>query len=331
MRHQTECAIWGTQANMEHLQKSRNLLYDSSRAGGKYIVSSKVEHCLQEINDKSRACLTDWLINQRSIGEEYPEITLEQLEHAKNAKSTSIIDRANRLLVYLAEQLKRHDNFIAWPVWQDEEINRMLANCSSDLTSIENGRQELFSFFKFLYDRNWIDEWHKNFNFEFKITVDGYIHLETLRAKQTESRQAFVAMWFDPTLVEAWEMGFEPAITVSGYEAMRIDRKEHNNRIDDEIIAQIRRSRFLVADFSQGKDGARGGVYYEAGFAHGLNIPVIFTCREEDLPNVHFDTRQFNHIVWQTPNDLKYNLVNRIAATIGDGPLKNQTVLSAVA
>jgi hypothetical protein len=35
-----------------------------------------------------------------------------------------------------------------------------------------------------------------------------------------------------------------PAIRDSGYEPMRIDRKEHINKIDDEIIAEIRRSCF---------------------------------------------------------------------------------------
>ena len=49
-------------------------------------------------------------------------------------------------------------------------------------------------------------------------------------------------------------------LTVSGY-----------NKIDDEIVAEIRRSKFIIADFSHGSDGARGGVYFEAGFAHGLS------------------------------------------------------------
>jgi hypothetical protein len=87
----------------------------------------------------------------------------------------------------------------------------------------------------------------------------------------------------------------------------------------DEIIAEIRRSRFLVADFTQGKDGARGGVYYEAGFAHGMNIPVIFTAKKGEA-KPHFDTRQFNHIFWETPKELCERLANRISATIGDGP-----------
>lgn len=37
---------------------------------------------------------------------------------------------------------------------------------------------------------------------------------------------------------------------------------------------------------------------------------------------VHFDTQQFNHITWSTPEDLKDALQKRIGAVIGDGPLK---------
>lgn len=47
---------------------------------------------------------------------------------------------------------------------------------------------------------------------------------------------------------------------------MMIGSKEHSNKIDDEIIGEIRRSAFIVADFT----GHRGGVYFEAGFAMGL-------------------------------------------------------------
>ena len=35
-------------------------------------------------------------------------------------------------------------------------------------------------------------------------------------------------------------------------------------------------------------------VYYEAGFAQGLNIEVIFTCRKDILEHMDFDTRQYN-------------------------------------
>ncbi len=118
----------------------------------------------------------------------------------------------------------------------------------------------------------------------------------------------------------AFKAGIEPAITEAGYKPLRIDQKEHVNKIVDEIIAEIRRSRFLVADFTHGDDGARGGVYYEAGFAHGLDLPVIFTCIEDAVETLHFDTAHYNHIVWTTPEELGEKLKKRILAVIGEGP-----------
>ena len=156
------------------------------------------------------------------------------------------------------------------------------------------------------------------------VDVPGYQRREKIDQVGAESTQAFVAMWFHPSTLEAYEKGIEPAILDAGYKPLRIDRKDHNNRIDDEIIAEIRRSRFVVADFTQDGDRARGGVYYEAGFAHGLALPVIFTCRQDviDKGLIHLDTRQYNHIAWTTPEELRKQLVDRIAATIGDGPQK---------
>ncbi len=151
-----------------------------------------------------------------------------------------------------------------------------------------------------------------------RITPEGWQKIEELQQVNIESKQAFVAMWFDEQMSEAWEIGIKPAIEdeeVGDFRALRIDLQEHNRKICDEIIAQIRRSRFLVADFT----GNRGGVYYEAGFAEGLGIPVIRTVRKGSLKDVHFDTRQYNHIVYESPEELRMKLKNRIMATIPVG------------
>ena len=44
--------------------------------------------------------------------------------------------------------------------------------------------------------------------------------------------------------------------------------------------------------------------------------PVIFTCRHDMLDKLHFDTRQYNHIVWTGPEDLNERLRLRIEARI---------------
>ena len=81
-----------------------------------------------------------------------------------------------------------------------------------------------------------------------------------------------------------------------------------SDKKDDEIFAEIRRSRFLVADMTQGNDVARGGVYFEAGFAQGLGLSVLYACRKDRTRHLAFDTRQFYHIVWDMPDELRKQL-----------------------
>jgi hypothetical protein len=151
------------------------------------------------------------------------------------------------------------------------------------------------------------------------ITPSGYQYLERLKEGNTESKIGFCAMWFSNEVLSLWTDGIELAIQGAGYEAKRIDRHEHNNKIDDEIIAMIRKSRFVIADFT----GQRGGVYFESGFALGLGSPVIWTCRVDDLNNVHFDNRQYNFVTWDAADlpDFRARLQNRIEATLGPGPV----------
>jgi nucleoside 2-deoxyribosyltransferase len=144
------------------------------------------------------------------------------------------------------------------------------------------------------------------------LTPSGWQQALELQKNQRNSDQAFMAMWFAEELNEAWENGFKPALQEVGFHPYRADQDEHNDKIDDRIVSEIRRSGLLVADFT----GHRGGVYFEAGFAFGLGIPVIWTCRESDIATAHFDTRQYNHVVWSTPEEIKSKLILRINATI---------------
>ena len=159
-------------------------------------------------------------------------------------------------------------------------------------------------------------------SYRFTPTAKGWQKIDELVTKLPNTTQAFVAMWFNEAVNGAYTDEIALAIASCGYRPARIDKKEHNNKIDDEIIAEIRRSKFLVADFTCEKEKVRGGVYFEAGFAMGLGIPVIWTVQKDLLDDVHFDTRQYNYIVWDTPETLRRLLAARIGAVIGDGPLK---------
>jgi len=154
----------------------------------------------------------------------------------------------------------------------------------------------------------------------FRITPHGWAYLDSLKEINPDSNIGFVAMWIDKSLNEVYENAIKRGIEEAGYESLRIDYKQHNNRIDDEIIATIRQSKLLIADLT----GDRGGVYFEAGYAMGLGLPVVWTCREDELKNVHFDTRQYYFITWEdgTLDEFKDKLKSRIEATIGRGTYK---------
>ncbi|GIV61049.1 MAG: hypothetical protein KatS3mg043_2138 [Rhodothermaceae bacterium] len=147
--------------------------------------------------------------------------------------------------------------------------------------------------------------------FDAALTLKGWQRVDELRRTGRDSEQAFVAMWFDASMTEAWAHGIRPALEDTGWKPIRIDTVAHNEKIDDRIVAEIRRSGLLVADFT----GHRGGVYFEAGLAMGLGLPVIWTCRVDHLNGLHFDTRQYNHIVWHEATDLRERLRLRIEAT----------------
>ena len=53
-------------------------------------------------------------------------------------------------------------------------------------------------------------------------------------------------MWFDDSMDYVWNRGIKLGIEDAGYNPFRIDGKEHTGKIDDEIIAEIKRSRFVV-------------------------------------------------------------------------------------
>lgn len=322
MSNDGKCPIWGTPAQIHAHTETKVLTVDSPRTGGRYcMVSDIVDHagfCFQEINAKK--LLTSWLVGQRIYGIKCPTIVSKFADLNELPEHLPVHERADRLLKYLETK----SSVIG------KEIHFFLDNSSAKEVFLEMlawsesaSPEELDFLLNYLEKSGWVNITVSSGGLKSAVlTIHGYARLAELATKQINSSQGFVAMWFDDSMTEAYDKGIVPGIEDAGYKPLRIDKKEHANKIDDEIIAEIRRSRFVVADFTYGDTGHRGGVYYEAGFAHGLNIPVFFTCRKDLIDLIHFDTRQYNHIKWTDYTDLRKQLADRISAVIGDGPDK---------
>jgi hypothetical protein len=145
------------------------------------------------------------------------------------------------------------------------------------------------------------------------VSLRGWARVEQLRSSATSFTQAFIAMSFDPAFEWIYAQGIEPAVRDAGYQPLILNRQEHAGRVDERIMLELNRSRFVIAEFAQ----HRQSVYFEAGYAVGRALPVIWTCRAEDYEQAHFDTRQYNHIVWRTGDELRERLYTRIKVVIG--------------
>ena len=332
------CPIWGSPYKAWRIPDFSSDIpeYYSPRAGGvfraadieedyQYFASRKYE------SKATRIKISRWVYDKNQLGE-IGSLTSDEIERIEKQEPLGIDQRMERLLrcfetipaqVSRGLSYNRRGSTGGYLDPHERDIIEAATECST------GAEQEELDWLTSTADkRGWL-EIHNSYR---RLTPEGVKRLEELGTKAVNSEQAFVAMWFDKSVDEAYDKGIEPAIREAGYRPLRIDKKEHNKKIDDEIIFEIRHSQFVVCDFTcefvEHADGRtalpRGGVYYEAGFAQGLGIPVIWTCHADHIKHVHFDTRQFNHIAWETHEDLRTRLRNRIGAVIGDGPLKGR-------
>ncbi len=151
---------------------------------------------------------------------------------------------------------------------------------------------------------------------EYIITYDGKEFIENL-GLDNNSNKIFMAFHFTEEMKKEFESTIKRAVIDSSegkLEAVRVSSSatDHDAKIDDELIGMIKSSKAVIADFT----GNRTAVYYEAGFAMGLGIPVIWTCKKDDVDKLSFDTRQYPHIIWENEDDLYNQVVNRLKAKI---------------
>ena len=330
------CPIWQDSAAwVERNFETVDELYYSPRAGGVFRSEHIEDRDFFPRDKEIRIKVSRWVYDKNQLGE-IGYLTYEEVRKIERQERLRIEQRIDRLLQCFARlpaQVARGlcmSGVVTSISYEALQIVHAATECSTCTNNGASTTEELKWLISAATKSGWLEE-HKSSSETYRrLTPEGVKRLEELETKAVNSEQAFVAMWFNESVNEAYEKGIEPALRDTGYRPLRIDKKEHNNKIDDEIIAEIRRSRFIVCDFTCGlieHDGkqtaiSRGGVYYEAGFAQGLSIPVIWMCRADLVEHVHFDTRQFNHITWSTPEELCEKLRNRIGAVIGDGPLK---------
>lgn len=283
------------------------------------------------------------------------DIEAERAEYHPKRITTLLRERrinkfGNPLLLFqLKEHHTTHKNYspvyvpellAKWPETVQEKIERSLCNLAklSTLPGYEHeidrfvGKEELFFaehnidktfYMDALLEYGWVEVTNADDRMQkLRITPSGWARFDELtRGKNSPNNPVFVAMWFGgkqnrTEMTKLWEIAIRPAVKDSGYKVKRADSDEHNEYIMDKIRADIRKAPFVVSDLSNQNQG----VYYEAGFAAGLGLEVVYCCPITEKLPVHFDVAQINRILYEDAEDLRKKLAVRIQGSIGEGP-----------
>ncbi|MBI2240657.1 MAG: hypothetical protein HYU59_07630 [Magnetospirillum gryphiswaldense] len=124
--------------------------------------------------------------------------------------------------------------------------------------------------------------------------------------------EAFIAMAIDPTNADLDDVhdAIKEACRAYGINAKRVDEDQSNERITDRIVASIRSAEFVIADLTF----ARPNVFFEAGFAHGLEKTPIYIAKHGT--KLEFDIKDYPVIFFKSMRELKARLAERLKALL---------------
>lgn len=133
--------------------------------------------------------------------------------------------------------------------------------------------------------------------------------------KTKEANAAFIMMAFSEQSSSSLPLVDIHAAIKRGCDAVsvkahRADEVEHSGSITDLILKNIRTHRFLNSDLTH----ERPNVYYEVGYAHGLQKEVVLTA-QRGTP-LHFDVAAHNVIFYVSGTELEERIARRLRARI---------------
>lgn len=131
-----------------------------------------------------------------------------------------------------------------------------------------------------------------------ELSFQGWEYFEAIKKGDIDTIRAFMAMPFgDDELYNVFINYWKPAVEKAGYSLERLDERPSAGSIDDRLRQTIRRSAFLVCELTNGNLGA----YWESGFAEGIGIPVIYTCKKDrHNKDSHFDVNHHLCVIWES-------------------------------
>ena len=185
-------------------------------------------------------------------------------------------------------------------------------------------KNELLFCLRYLAEKNLIEEDssaprkgpQQGSGLTYRLTPAGWAALDAATSPKAQPL-AVVTLSLDKDADTLWTQGLSAGVQAAGYTAVRVDSKEHANKISDEIVVELRRTDCVVADLT----GQNPLAYFEAGLAIGLGKPIFWTCEEGEARDkkLFLETRQHVVTTWSRDklDDFARRLAQRIEASLG--------------
>ena len=125
---------------------------------------------------------------------------------------------------------------------------------------------------------------------------------------QIQKGYAFIAMPINPSDAQLDDVldTIKASANRCGIRAERVDEPQSNERITDRILESIRKAEYVIVDLTN----SRPNVFYEAGYAQGLNKTPIYIAREGT--RLEFDLKDYPVIFFKNMRELADSLERRL-------------------
>ncbi len=297
------CPICQSASNIKYEDNDKSITNVDCKSCGKFELTNSALIMFQRSVVKDKVLSLSFTIRQNQTSKQSFKIDTVMMRKLLSTPFNSLkpFEQANKLLLWIGNNVGKPNG----------ETNIELKNLLSVIGSSDEDGLKYVAYY--LKDQGYI----KNINFSYstqdgagyppedlltaQMTFKGWAKFEELERTNKDSKLVFMAMKYgDDELELIYKRNIKKALDSTGFEIRKLEDEKRAGLIDDKLRVEIRRSKFLIADLTHDNNGA----YWEAGYAEGLGMPVIYICKKEKFKKkkTHFDTNHHLTVIWDKEN-----------------------------
>jgi hypothetical protein len=277
---------------------------------GLFVISNSVIKAIdnlielgENIQKNKRFALSHYIAIQKRRSEFGHQRPLELYNDTYSAIIESLelpnpAEQADNLIIFIGESARFHTDQIKIEPLRLAALIGAYKEKSIILITSELQKQDLIE----CYRKNGEGNVAPDNDYKLSLTFKGWQRYEELKKVRKDSKKVFIAMGYGNADSERLYSEILPDVIKKelGLELIILRDNLRSGIVDNIMREDISQSCLLLAEMTNYNKGA----YWEAGFAEGLKIPVIYLCEKSVFESTdkairpHFDVNHCTFIPW---------------------------------